>query len=487
MKKIILSLATILVAFSIVNAQSREELLQLAVLKSDVAKAKEILSQGPLKEGKIVGPSKSLMIAVTNNDVPMALALIDAGVNAAWKDYTGVPIISKAINPEVAKGLIAHGANMYYDNPLSAFTSYCLVSAAEQKKILDATRKALLAQKQPADAIERGMKVKKALFITLKDINDMVKVYNDAGFSYVKSRDMKGGADIIFDAVRNENYEFLHAAFTTGQLDKAYLNNPIPISKKSRYERDKRKTYPNSYLVDLIYYRNDYIVNAGIQKRTNADFTAIIEKFLKEGSLLNSLSKEYSPLQEAARLGDEYACSELIRLGADVHFECLKGGEAVVLAKEYPTIKVLYDHGADLFTKNHADETCLFRIDDVKAITFLVGKGLDVNARSTTGRTPIFSVLTTDAINALVKYKADINAIDNYQRNILMYYTWAIHDSWGFGIDREAFYINLAKCIIANGISKECIQNAIELIKDWNFAKNENQENYLKLLESHIK
>lgn len=165
-------------AFSIVNAQSREELLQLAVIKGEVAKAKEILAAGPLKEGKLVGSGKSLMIAVTNNDVPMALALIEGGVNAAWKDYAGNPILSKAINPIIVKALIDHGADIYYDCPIWHFAQWPWVDAATQKKDLEATRKALVAQKLPVDAVERGMKQKKALYVTKQDICDVVKVYD---------------------------------------------------------------------------------------------------------------------------------------------------------------------------------------------------------------------------------------------------------------------------------------------------------------------
>ena len=138
------------------------------------------------------------------------------------------------------------------------------------------------------------------------------------------------------------------------------------------------------------------------------------------------------PLYYSVKYGDRKVAKLLIQNGADVNAKDFLHQTPLEIAASFGKIKVaelLLQNGADVNAVNGPlNFTALFLAagnGNPKMAQLLLENGANVKAKSTSGMTPIHSVAYNDydhpaeIIEILLKYGADINAIDDHKRTPL--------------------------------------------------------------------
>jgi ankyrin repeat protein len=130
-----------------------------------------------------------------------------------------------------------------------------------------------------------------------------------------------------------------------------------------------------------------------------------------------------TPLMLACEAGHAEIAKMLLDAGAEMKVSDLMGRTPLFVASDLETLKVMQAAGADLRATdpegNSLLRTAVGNVD-IPRIEFLIGQGLDVNARNKKGTPLIFSSYGK-ATELLVKAGADINAKDAAGKTLVMH------------------------------------------------------------------
>ncbi len=119
-----------------------------------------------------------------------------------------------------------------------------------------------------------------------------------------------------------------------------------------------------------------------------------------------------------------------VKLGADLESTLGAGHSPLyeaILSRSTTIGQYLVDAGADIYTRNAANENLFYAITKmrygdrsstkVKLLAFLIGLGLDVNEKNACGRTILFGVVLWDepkVLTCLLESGVDVNVVDQY-------------------------------------------------------------------------
>ncbi|MBU1105734.1 MAG: ankyrin repeat domain-containing protein [Candidatus Riflebacteria bacterium] len=172
--------------------------------------------------------------------------------------------------------------------------------------------------------------------------------------------------------------------------------------------------------------------NVFAQSATEADALIkgkidLIYQAIKSGEV-NTPIDGYTPMQIAARWAtDTKIINDLVKAGADIHFQPKVGWPAVfVAAMDNPNpdiIKAFIDAGVDINTCDSTGEPLLayaFSNSSNKIAIALIKLGADVNARSPKAKTLLMEALDPEIFQLLLRSGADVNARDSDGSTVLM-------------------------------------------------------------------
>lgn len=207
-------------------------------------------------------------------------------------------------------------------------------------------------------------------------------------------------------------------------------------------------------------------VNTHEEYLLNKDVININEQNNFKSALLDALSKDQSDkakwlIEEgASKTISEFshinATPELqllmIKHGIDVHEKTLTSENMLFYALDDKVVKELLKKGLDIHDINYDGQNALFlnaSADNTKTIKYLIEKGIKVDKRDNSGRTPLFyasyhcmeillkngaqvdvkdnemltplmTIISKEEMDLLIEYGANVNHVDNAGENILM-------------------------------------------------------------------
>lgn len=290
---------------------------------------------------------------------------------------------------------------------------------------------------------DNAVAVAKEGFLTPKEIDAVVKLYDEYGYDFFKLNGKKEKFDVLLEAALYENYEL--------------LNSFISLGKKGNY--------------DIVNHFGDGILSYLCDKkettRTDAEFTTLVHSLVATcGANINIVTSRSSyneepstPLMTTAHYGQLNRVKTLVENGANVKFSNDLNRAALYYTESLAVAKYLVSKGADPLQKDKWDQTMLFYIANPDLASYYLSLGVDPSAKNTNGQTALFAVKDAKVTTILLGKGCDVNLKDNEGHSILFTNILTIRDAMvKFDEDIQDKYIPKFKLMISKGLDPEIIK-----------------------------
>lgn len=221
----------------------------------------------------------------------------------------------------------------------------------------------------------------------------------------------------ILDKKANPNYGYL-------EEKKGIVSSPMSICLRSSFHSLKLVQLLIDYKIDV---HDDYMFKVCPNKLGIQRLKLLIQHKIdihkrnrdNETILINMVSEPNCKVSMV---------ESLLSLGIDIHARCKLGYTALLnsLIRPNPNqVKCLLEHKANIYDVNDFNENALF-FSNLNHMKLLIRHKVDINHRNNEGQTPL--IRQSDCCNpdfqklkCLIKYKADINLVDNRRLSMLHY------------------------------------------------------------------
>lgn len=232
-----------------------------------------------------------------------------------------------------------------------------------------------------------------------------------------KMKDCYNLLKYILDKKANPNYGYL-------EEKKGIVSSPMSICLRSSFNSLKWVQLLIDYKIDV---HDDYMFNVCPTKLGVQRLQLLIQHKIEihkrnrdnETILIHMVGKPHCKVSMV---------ESLLSLGIDIHARCELGYTALLNSLIYPNpniVKCLLKHKANIDDVNDFNENALF-FSNLNHMKLLIQHKVDINHRNNEGQTPL--IRQSDRCNpdfqklkCLIKYKADINLVDNRRLSMLHY------------------------------------------------------------------